>query len=95
MTLKEFRKKKGFNQKQMAKEIGVSASYYCKVESNFQNPSYEFMVKLKKRFPDVIIDEVFFWKKTPAVIVPVLHNLFTSIEIYHISILTLIAVGIC
>ena len=54
MTLKEFRKKKGFNQKQMAKEIGVSASYYCKVDS------YEFMVKLKGRFPDVIIDEVFF-----------------------------------
>lgn len=63
MTLKEFRKKKGFNQKQMACEIGVSASYYCKVEGGFQNPSYEFMVKLKERFPDVIIDEVFFLKK--------------------------------
>ena len=62
MTLKEFRKKKALP-KQMACEIGVSASYYCKVEGGFQNPSYEFMVKLKERFPDVIIDEVIFLKK--------------------------------
>lgn len=65
MTLKEFRKQKGFNQKQMAKEIEVSASYYYKVESDFQNPSYEFMVKLKRRFPDVMIDELFFGKTKP------------------------------
>ena len=40
MTLKEFRKKKGFNQKQMACEIGVSASYYCKAEEKISRCDY-------------------------------------------------------
>ena len=62
MDLKEFRKEKNLEQKQMAKEIGVSASYYCKVEQRIQNPSYMFLSKLKKRFPDVSIDALFFGK---------------------------------
>lgn len=62
MFLKEFRKKNKLSQKEMAKEIDVSVSYYSKVESGYQNPSYEFMMKLKTRFPDVNIDEVFFDK---------------------------------
>lgn len=60
MSLKEFRLQKNLEQKQIAKEIGVSASYYCKVEQGVRNPSYMFMSKLKKRFPDVNIDEMFF-----------------------------------
>ena len=60
--LKEFRNSKKLNQKEMAKEIDVSASYYCKIENNYQNPSFDFLVKLKKRFPDVNIDEMFFVK---------------------------------
>ncbi len=58
--LKDFRISKELNQKQMAKEIGVSASYYYKVESETLNPSFEFMRKLKERFSDISIDEVFF-----------------------------------
>lgn len=61
MTLKDFRRSKNLNQKEMAKEIGVSASYYYKIESGYQPPSYEFLVKLKERFPKVDIDEMFFW----------------------------------
>lgn len=59
-SLKEFRESKKLNQKDMAKEIEVSASYYYKVESGYQNPSFDFLVKLKNRFPDVNIDSVFF-----------------------------------
>lgn len=60
MDLKEFRKSRKLNHKEMAKEIGVSASYYYKIESGYRNPSYEFLMKLKERFPDVNIDEMFF-----------------------------------
>ena len=44
----------------MAEHIGVSASYYYKVESGSQNPSYEFLKKIKKAFPNISIDKVFF-----------------------------------
>lgn len=62
ISLREFREQNGFNQKEMAEHIGVSPSYYYKVESEFQNPSYEFLKKLKSKFPNVIIDEMFFIK---------------------------------
>lgn len=62
MFLKEFRKKNELSQKEMARRIKVSVSYYSKIESGYQNPSYDFMMKLKTRFPDVNIDEVFFDK---------------------------------
>lgn len=38
------------SQKNMAKRIGVSPSYYYKVESGYQNPSYEFLAKFKRSF---------------------------------------------
>lgn len=60
MALKELRKFIKLNQKQMAEKIGVSASYYYKLESGIQSPSYEFLVKVKKAFPKISIDEVFF-----------------------------------
>ena len=60
MNLKEFRELKKHSQKEMAEQIGVSASYYYKIESGYQNPSYDFLVKLKRRFPMVDIDKMFF-----------------------------------
>lgn len=62
MKLKLFRERLGLSQKDMAIEIGVSTSYYSKVESCFQNPSYKFLVKFKKRFPVASVDEIFFGK---------------------------------
>lgn len=62
MKLQAFRESLHFTKKDMAKEIGVSASYYYKVESGQLNPSYEFMRKLKNRFPRVNIDQLFFNK---------------------------------
>lgn len=58
--LKKIRERLGLNQKEMAEHIGVSASYYYKVESRSQNPSYEFLKKIKKVFPNISIDKVFF-----------------------------------
>lgn len=42
MSLKEFRDNLGLTQNQMADEIGVSKSYYSKVESGFQNQVSNF-----------------------------------------------------
>lgn len=59
-SLIEFRKSLNLKQNEIAKEIGVSPSYYYKVESGYQNPSYEFLAKFKRRFPDASIDVLFF-----------------------------------
>lgn len=50
------------SQKNMAKRIGVSPSYYYKVESSYQNPSYEFLAKFKRSFPNASVDQIFFSK---------------------------------
>lgn len=50
------------SQKNMAKRIGVSPSYYYKVESGYQNPSYEFLAKFKRSFPNASVDQTFFSK---------------------------------
>lgn len=60
--LKDFRNRTGLEQKEMAKEIHVSPSYYCKVETGYRKPSYAFLCKFKNRFPDANIDELFFSK---------------------------------
>lgn len=60
MNLKTYRISLNLNQKEMAQKIGVSASYYYKVESENQNPSFEFLSKFKKAFPKISIDELFF-----------------------------------
>lgn len=64
--LKLLRDEQQLNQKDMAATIGVSASYYYKVESGYQNPSYDFLCKLKRRFPEADIDKLFFQKEKPA-----------------------------
>ncbi len=66
-ALVALRKKQALNQKEMALAIGVSASYYYKIESGYQNPSFEFLSKLKTSFPETIIDDLFFSKEKPMV----------------------------
>lgn len=60
-NLTEFRKSKNLTQTEMAKKIGVSISYYSKVESGHKQPSFQFLKKLKGVYRDeVSVDEVFF-----------------------------------
>lgn len=47
---------------QIAKEMGVSSSYYTKIEQEKRNPSYNFLKKFKEAFPDASIDKIFFEK---------------------------------
>ena len=48
--------------REFAEEVGVSASYYCKIEEGLRIPSYNFLVKLKTRYPQISIDQMFFDK---------------------------------
>lgn len=60
MKLKEFRQSKGMSQEHFAVKIGVSYSMLVKVENGKANASKNFMDKIKKVYPDISIDEVFF-----------------------------------
>lgn len=59
-VLKEFRTSKMMSIKVMAKEIGVSKSYYEKIEYGERQPSYNFILKFVNRFPDANTDMIFF-----------------------------------
>lgn len=60
VELKRMRKDLKLTQKSMAKSMGVSLSMYEKVERGHKKASRNFMESLKKKYPEVIIDEVFF-----------------------------------
>lgn len=62
--LKEFRNSKKMSMQRMADEIGVSKSYYEKIEHGERRPSYNFMEKFINRFPDANINVIFFDLKT-------------------------------
>jgi transcriptional regulator with XRE-family HTH domain len=57
----EFRKGINMTPKEMASTMGISQSYYYKVESGLREPSYNFMKKFKKAFGTAAsIDKIFF-----------------------------------
>ncbi len=56
----EFRHNKNKSIVTFAKELGICYDTYYKIESCQRNPSYNFLVKFKKTFPDANIDEIFF-----------------------------------
>lgn len=48
---------------EMADAIGVSSSFYSKVENGSRNPSYNFICKFLKTFSDANVNEIFFNQK--------------------------------
>lgn len=50
--LRSFRKKREMSTQDMADALGVSKSWYEKVEYEQRKPSREFMLKFKKAFPE-------------------------------------------
>lgn len=56
VELVNFRNSQNLSPEEMADEIGISRSFYYKVEQGSRNPSYNFMVKIKKRFPEIDIN---------------------------------------
>lgn len=60
IALKKFRKSKGLSQEEFAKAIGFTLSMTAKIETGKVKPSRNFMEKVKKAFPEVDINEIFF-----------------------------------
>lgn len=58
--LARFRAKEGKTLKEMAKKIGVSYGYYIRVEYRQQNPSYRFVLRFARAFPDADLRRLFF-----------------------------------
>ncbi len=59
-SLQEFRRSKGITQGDMARLMGITLSMYEKVEEGRAGASAAFMRRLKKAFPEVNIDALFF-----------------------------------
>lgn len=60
VELKKMRKELNLTQKSMARSIGVSLSMYEKVERGHKKASRNFMDSIKRVYPEVIIDNIFF-----------------------------------
>lgn len=57
MTLKELRKSKGYTQKQLADETGLSQPYISELEKGIKKPSFETLIKLSEIF-EITVDEL-------------------------------------
>ena len=54
-----FRKNKNLSVPAMAEKVGISTSYYEKIEYGDRNPSYKFLAKFKQAFPESDTDYIF------------------------------------
>lgn len=59
-NLRELRMQHGLSQEKMAIELGVSVSMYAKVENGAAKAGRAFMEKVKARYPEANIDNIFF-----------------------------------
>ncbi len=55
-TLKSFREAIGKTQDEMSMELGVSKSFYEKIENGERKPSREFIECVKKKYPIIDIN---------------------------------------
>ncbi len=58
-SLISFRKEKNLSISDMAELIGISESYYEKIEYGNRSPSYNFLRKFKQTFPNANVDNIF------------------------------------
>lgn len=68
-SLLMFRRKQALTQKEMAKKIGVSDSYYGMIETEVRSPSYNFIKKFMAAFPDSDIVNIFLHKNSTNCVV--------------------------
>lgn len=58
--LLKFRKEKNLTQEEFSNKLGITLTYYSKIELGLRNPSYNFLNKFKSAFPDASVDAIFF-----------------------------------
>ena len=49
--LEKLRKSEKLTQAEMAQTLGVSASFYSKIELGIRKPSRDFLIRIKENFP--------------------------------------------
>ena len=59
LNLTNLRRKNKLSISSMASAIGISASYYEKIENGVRTPSYNFLIKFKKAFPHENAEQIF------------------------------------
>lgn len=57
--LKEIRNEHGYSCKVMGQKVGITAAYYCQIETGARNLSYNIACKIAKVF-DMKPDEIFY-----------------------------------
>lgn len=55
----EIIKNSGMNYDEFAKEIGVTKSFLTKILNGDRNPSYNFINKIKNKFPEIDVNDFF------------------------------------
>lgn len=58
-----FRESEGMTQREFSEKLGLTLTFYSKIELGVRNPSYNFLVKFKKAFPKESVDHIFFENK--------------------------------
>lgn len=58
--LGKFREKQGLTLKGMAKKMGVSMGFYTRIEYRQQNPSFWFVYRFARAFPEADLRRIFF-----------------------------------
>ncbi|MVX62268.1 helix-turn-helix domain-containing protein [Clostridium chromiireducens] len=62
--LLKFRKERNLTQEEFSNKLGITLTYYSKIELGLRNPSYNFLNKFKDAFPNASVDEIFFTNTT-------------------------------
>lgn len=55
-----YRNNLGLSQREIADILGITYSFYSKIETGERRPSYNFLKKFKNKFKNADIDEIFF-----------------------------------
>lgn len=86
-TIRQYRKQRGLTQKQLAKEIGLTASTITKYENNTLEPSFETMMKICEVLNIDIVDMVNVTKDLTVAAPKHFYNAWVNDdkEVFHIS----------
>lgn len=60
IKLIDFRRGKNDSCEDAAKKINISVAMYKSIEYGYKNPSFETLEKIKKAYPDINVEDIFF-----------------------------------
>lgn len=60
VNLKAFRTELNMSQKEIATKLGIDKSSYWRIEVGITNPTYNFLNRMVKTFPDLDLNKLLF-----------------------------------